>query len=211
MLESLDCGNNSTRQLSQAFNIVLPPSPHRRSMELAKKIVLEIASAPQRVIGAATEYASCRGFKNVQSCHFRLEKEMQTISVAAGGILDVLSKSSLPNGPPLDDRLQDWFSTDELPKCLDTLNQMERMLQDDTWMNTIFNFANTLRSSPPEDKIDAAVKLFDSQRNYFHFLLTTDVWWVCEDLDQFVHDATPQEFRGGSTTRGSTATTSDVG
>ena len=27
---NLDCGNNSTRELSQAFNIVLPPSPLER-------------------------------------------------------------------------------------------------------------------------------------------------------------------------------------
>ena len=101
---------------------------------------------------------------------------MQRISVAAGGILGVLSKSSLPNGPPLDDRLQDWFSTDELPTCLDTLHEMERMLREDTWMNTVFNFVNTLRALPQEDKIDAAVKLFDSRRSCFHFLLTTDVW-----------------------------------
>lgn len=141
-------------------------------MELAKRIVLEVASASQRVISAATEYASHRGFRNVQSCHFRLEKEMQRISVAAEGMLGVLDKSSLPNGPPLDDRLQEWFSTDELPTCLDTLDQMERMLQT----NMIFNFMNTPRSSPPEDNINAAVKLFDSRRNYFHFLLTTDIW-----------------------------------
>jgi hypothetical protein len=145
-------------------------------MELARIIVLEIATVSHRIVGAATEYARRRGFRNVQSCHFRLEKEMQSISVAAGGILGVLSKSSLPNGPPLDDRLQEWFSTDELRTCSDTLHQMERVLQNDTWMNTIFGFVNTLRSSPPEDKIDAVVKLFDSRRNYFHFLLTTDVW-----------------------------------
>ena len=162
-------------------------------MEFARIIVLEIATVSHRVVSAATEYARRRGFRNVQSCHFRLEKEMQTISVAAGGILGVLSKSSLPNGPPLDDRLQEWFSTDELPTCLDTLHQMERVLQNDTWTNTIFNFVNTmtLRSSPPEDKIDAAVKLFDSRRNYFHFLLTTDVWWVCEKFDWFVEFLTP--------------------
>ena len=178
----------------------------RRSMELARIIVIEIAIVPHRVVSAATEYARHRGFRNVPSCHFRLEKEMQRISVAAGGILGALSKSSLPNGPPLDNRLQEWFSTDEPPTCLDTLHQMERMLQNDTWMNTAFNFVNVFRSSPPEDKIDAAVKLFDSRRNYFHFLLTTDVWWVCENFDQFVHDPTPQELRGGSTT-----TTNDFG
>lgn len=145
-------------------------------MELARILVLEIATVSQRVVSAATQYARRRGFKNVQSCHFRLEKQMQTISVAAGGILDVLSKSSLSNGTQLDDRLQDWFSSDELPTCLDTLHQMERMLLDDTWTNMVFNFVNTLRALPPEDEIDAAVKLFDSRRKYFHFLLTTDVW-----------------------------------
>ena len=152
-------------------------------MELAKGIVFEISSSSKRVISAANEYARRRGFKNVQSCHFRLEKEMQKISVAAGGILGVLDRSSLPNGPPLDDRLQDWLSTDELPTCLDTLHQMESMLQDDIWMNTIFGRLNTRRSLPPEDKIDAAVKPFDSRRNYFHFLLTTGVWWVSESED----------------------------
>jgi len=146
-------------------------------MESAKRIVLEIESTSQGVISAATEYASHRGLRNDQSCHFRLEKEMQRISVAAGGILGLLSKSSHQNCPPLDDRLRDWFSTDELSKCLDALNQMKRMLQNDTCMNTISSFAtNTLYSSPPEDKIDAAVKFFDSRRNYFHILLTTDVW-----------------------------------
>jgi hypothetical protein len=175
-------------------------------MELARIIVIEVATVPHRVVSAATEYARRRGFRNIQPCHFRLEKEMQRISVAAEGILGVLSKASLPNGPPLDVRLQEWFSTDELPTCLDTLHQMERMLQNDTWMNTTFNFVNMLRSSPPEDKIDAAVKLFDSRRNYFHFLLTTNVWWVYENLDQFVHDATLQELRGGPTT-----TTNDFG
>ena len=145
-------------------------------MELARTIVLEIVTVSQHVVNAATEYARRKGCRNVRSCHFRLEKEMQRISVAAGGILGVLSKSSLPNGPPLDDRLQDWFSTDELPTCLDTLHEMERMLREDTWMNTVFNFVNTLRALPQEDKIDAAVKLFDSRRSCFHFLLTTDVW-----------------------------------
>ena len=103
---------------------------------------------------------------------------MQAISVAAGGILDVLSKSSSPNGPPLDDRLRDWFSGDELSTCWGTLHQMERMLRaDETWTNMIFSFVNTMRALPPlEDKIDAAMKLFDSRKNYFHFLLTTDVW-----------------------------------
>ncbi|KAF8137382.1 hypothetical protein EV363DRAFT_1428288, partial [Boletus edulis] len=151
-------------------------APHSHAMEWSRIIVLEIAAASQRVVGAATEYARRRGLRNVQSCHFRLEKEMQQVSVAAGGILGALGKSSLPNGPPLDDRLQDWFSTDELPICLDTLHQMEKMLRDNTWMNAVFNFVNTLWPLPPEDKIDAAVKLFDSRRHYFHFLLTTDVW-----------------------------------
>ncbi|KAI9567489.1 ankyrin repeat-containing domain protein [Boletus coccyginus] len=153
-------------------------------MELAKRIILEIESTSQGVISAATEYASHRGLRNVQSCHFRLEKEMQGISVAARGILDVLSKSSLPDGPPLDDRLQDWFSTDELPKCLDTLNQMKGMLQNNTCTNMIFSFVtNMLYSSPPEDKVDAVVKFFDSRRDYFHLLLTTDVW-NCEESQQ---------------------------
>ncbi|KAF8439131.1 ankyrin repeat-containing domain protein [Boletus edulis BED1] len=154
--------------------------------------ILEIASASKHIISAATEYASRRGFVNVQSCHFRLEKEMQRISVAARGISDVLGKSSLPNGPPLDDRLQDWLTTDELPTCLDTLHQMDRILQSDTWMNSIFNVVTTLRSVPPEDKIDEIIKLFDSRRNYFHFLLTTDVW-NCEEVQQplpvISHDA----------------------
>jgi hypothetical protein len=109
-------------------------------MELARIIVLEIATVSHRIVGAATEYARRRGFRNVQSCHFRLEKEMQSISVAAGGILGVLSKSSLPNGPPLDDRLQEWFSTDELPTCLryvasDGEGAPERYLDEhDLWL-----------------------------------------------------------------------------
>lgn len=147
-------------------------------MEHAKRLVHDIASASQNVICAATEYAHRRGFRNVQSCHFQLEEEMRKISVAAEGILGIVTKSSLLNGPPLDDRLREWFTTDELPTCLDTLHKMRRILQDDICANMAFNsvHAKNLRSSPQEDKINATVKLFDSQRNYFHFFLTTDVW-----------------------------------
>lgn len=156
----------ATRQLVQ-----------RRFMNWAREIVLEITTASQRVVSAATSYARRKGSKNVQPCHFRLEKEMQKISVAARGILDVLDKASLPDGPPLDDRLEEWFSTDELPMCSDTLNQMERMLRGEpTWMGAFVGVVNALRFPPPEDKIDVAVKLFDSRKNYFYFLLTTEVW-----------------------------------
>ena len=74
------------------------------SMELARIIILEIATMSQHVLRAATESARRMGFKNIQPRHFRLEKKTQRISVAARAILGVLSTSCLPNVPPLDDR-----------------------------------------------------------------------------------------------------------
>ncbi|KAH0833904.1 hypothetical protein J3R83DRAFT_11088 [Lanmaoa asiatica] len=109
-------------------------------MERSGRVFLKIASASNKVISAAHDYADRKDMCGVQRSHFHLEAEMRRISVACECIADILAKPTPPNGPAFDVRLQDWLDTDEPQKCLDTLIWMESLLRRDafSWMPRTF-------------------------------------------------------------------------
>ena len=151
--------------------------PHvlRLVMERSRKIFLEIASASHKVIIAANEYADREGLPGVQRSHFQLEADMRRISVACDTLAGILGRSSHPDDPAVDVRLQDWLGSDEPRVCLDTLSRMERLLRKDTssWKTV---FPRRRGTAPTQDKIKESVDLLGSRKGCFHFLFTTETW-----------------------------------
>ena len=162
-------------QLRQSF---CGSHTHHCSMERSRKFFLKLASASHQVITAANKYADCKGMCGVQRSHFRLESEMRRVSIACEYIIDILRRSSLPDGPAFDVRLQDWLCTDEPQMCLDTLSQMETLLRKDSVSSWKSIFLRGRAAMPTQDKMQEAADLFDSRKTCFYFLSTTEIWWV---------------------------------
>ena len=148
-------------------------------MDRSRKIFLKIASAANKVIATANDYADRKDKCGVQRTHFRLETEMRRISVACECIADILAKSSLPDGPTFDDRLQDWLDTDEPQQCLDTLVSIEILLKQEAspWVSWVPQmFGKGWGTAPAEDKIKEAAEHFSWRKSCFHFLFSTEIW-----------------------------------
>lgn len=145
-------------------------------MEHSRRILRKIASTSHQVITAANEYVDRKGLFNVQlRVHLQLEEDMQRVGVACESLAAILPMSLLPHGPAFDERLRDWLTSDEPRTCYETLDQMEKLLHEDAPSRTSIGL--TVRgTTATKDKIDEAVKLFDSHKRCFHFLFTTDIW-----------------------------------
>lgn len=150
---------------------------HDSSTELAQKILIEIASVSHR-LSVAVMHGGVKSVKNVDVCRARLSRELQRIVVASETILKTLNKSLLSGSGTLDDRLQDWLSGKEPVTCLNTLHQMEKSLKtgSDRRGKVVFQQFNVFSSIPTQDGINNTITVFDKQKAYFYFLLTTDVW-----------------------------------
>ena len=137
-------------------------------LDSAQKTLIDIASVSQRVVNTLVKYD---GRKTVES--FRLDK----IVVGAGAVLVTLNKALLLKDRMIDDRLADWLDSEEPRICLDTLNQMDVLLNANL-NNGIKSFFQTSRArpTPVKDKSGEAIRLFQKRKDYFHFLLTTDIW-----------------------------------
>lgn len=148
--------------------------------ERSHKVFLKIASASNKVVTTANEYADRKDRCGVQRSHFQLEAEMRRISVACECIADILGKSTLPDAvPAFDVRLQDWLGTDEPQQRLDTLVELERLLQRDEslWLQVSRFFRRgQLGTVTTEDKIKEAAEHFASRKRSFHFLFSTEIW-----------------------------------
>jgi hypothetical protein len=144
-------------------------------MERSRKIFLEISSASHKVIIAANKYADRKGLPGVQRSHFQLEADMRRISVACDTLSGILGRSSHPDDPAVDVRLQDWLGSDEPRVCLDALSRMERLLREDmsSWMSF---FPRRRGTAHTQDKIKETVDVFGSCKGCFHFLFTTETW-----------------------------------
>lgn len=135
-------------------------------MDSPHKTLIDIASVSQRVLNALTRYV---GRKTVES--FCLDR----VIISSGSILEILNKKVPPEDSHVDDRLVDWLNSKEPQVCLDTLNQMEEILDKKVECGAK-NFFKALHSACAQDKSDEAIKLFRMRQGYFHFLLTTDIW-----------------------------------
>lgn len=147
--------------------------------ELAQKILIEIASVSHRLSVAVT-HGGVNSVKNIDVCRARLSRELQRIVVASETILKTLNNSLLI-GSTLDDRLQDWLSGKEPLTCSNTLHQMEKLLgktgsESDRRGRVVFQHLSVFSPMPTQDRINDVIAVFDKQKGYFHFLLTTDVW-----------------------------------
>ena len=139
-------------------------------MEPAGKTLVGIASVSRRVFDTLVRYA---GRKTVES--FQLEK----IVVASGAILETLNGALFLGNGTVDDRLVDWLSGEEPKRCLDILNRMEALLGPklDHGQGAM-NFFQSSRSVSTKDKSSEAIRLLWKHESYFHFLLSTEIWWV---------------------------------
>lgn len=135
-------------------------------MHSAQKTLIDIASVSRRVVNTLIGNA---GRKTIES--FRLDR----IVVASGSILEILNKKSLLEDGRVDDRLADWLHSEEPRVCLDTLNQMERILNRKPEYG-IKSFFGTSSSAHAQDNSNEAIRLFQTRQGYFHFLLTADIW-----------------------------------
>jgi hypothetical protein len=156
-------------------------------MERSRKNFRKIATASHRVVAAANDYADREDSSGVPRCHFQLEEDMRRISVACECIAGTLDKPPSEEGPTVDVRIQDWFNTDEPQECLRTLSRMESLLQQDTslWMPRIFRRGRG--STATQDKVKEAVDLFNSCKGCFHFLFSTEIWWVSSSSRWSMH------------------------
>ena len=145
-------------------------------MDSAKSILHSIVLSTQHVRSAIARYSTARGVRQVrQHSLIRLEFEFQTIVDASRAILEVFDDPSLRRHYMLDDRLMDWLSGPEPDKCLNTLKEMEILLNIDHEVQVFSGFTPT-RTGYQEDDINVAIVLFYAHKAHFHFLLTTDIW-----------------------------------
>ncbi|KAF8133982.1 hypothetical protein EV363DRAFT_943346 [Boletus edulis] len=144
-------------------------------MERSRKTFHKIAAASQRVVAAANDYADREDYTGVPRCHHQLEEDMRRISVACACVADILEPPP-EQGPAIDVRIQDWLDTDEPEECLQILNGMESVLQQDSflWMSRMFQRGRG--STATQYKIKEAVDLFNSSKGCFHFLFSTEIW-----------------------------------
>ena len=141
-------------------------------MDRAGKILVDIASVSRRVFDTLIRNT---GHKTIES--FRLEK----IVVAAGAILETLNEALFPGNGAVDDRLSDWLSGEEPEQCLGVLSRMEALLQLDPELDHSLGIKNFFQSSRPvytKDRSNEAIRLFWEHEAYFHFLLSTEIWFV---------------------------------
>ncbi|KAF9223940.1 hypothetical protein BS17DRAFT_126483 [Gyrodon lividus] len=143
--------------------------------------LIRIAQAAQKTLAAGLHYA--KHYTNAKRSCKQLQDDLKCVLHTANIAIGALNRpSSLGNGPNIDDRLVQWFSSNEPQTCLDTLNGMEGLI---TGYNSTQKFFKTLRFAVcEEDKIKEAIALFDKHRAYFHFLLTTDIWSGLADVKQ---------------------------
>ncbi|KAN0082931.1 hypothetical protein V8E55_008726 [Tylopilus felleus] len=94
-----------------------------------------------------------------------------------------VGKTPLQDGPAVDERVKDWLQTSEPHICFDTLEQMEKLLQEDTFSRTVpaTSRVGSRGSVTTKDKIDEAVSLLESCKGYFHFLFSTEIWTEITD------------------------------
>ena len=136
----------------------------------AYKTLIDIAGISKRLY---TELA--RANTNLQrvSVRTRLDK----IVVSSKSIL----AKSLGDDSSLDLRLEDWLCSKEPDMCLHILSDVERSIATDhvlggrTLWSKVSNAVHSMYT-PAEGRIDEAIKLFNDRQDFFHFLLTPEVW-----------------------------------
>ena len=170
------------RSLSTASREATSISPIKKTheqhhtMDSAKSILHSIVLATQHVRNAVARYSTTRGVRQVrQHSLIRLELEFQTIVDASRAILEALDDPFLRRCHILDDRLMDWLSGLEPETCLNTLKEMERLLNIDHEVQVFSGFTPT-RTGYREDDISLAITRFYAHKANFHFLLETDIW-----------------------------------
>ena len=135
-------------------------------LQKARETLTNIAEVSKKLHTAlARENASLQGF----AAWTRLDK----IVVASRSILD----KSLGNDSFLDPRLEDWLCSKEPDMCLHILSDMERLIATDLGGRTLWGkVCSAVHSMYTEGKIDEAIKLFNDRQDFFHCLLTPEVW-----------------------------------
>lgn len=156
-----------TCQVSSLSAMHIKPDAQHRQLEKAYETLINIASVSKRLHTAlAGENASLHAV----SARSRLDK----IVIASGTILT----KSLENDLTLDPRLEVWLCSREPDMCLHILSDMERSIVIDrsrtSWWGKISSAA--VHMSRSEDKVNEALKLFNDRQDFFHFLLTPEVW-----------------------------------
>lgn len=146
-------------------------------MDSVKSIVHSIVLATQHVrIALARHPTTTKDVRQVQQHTLVvLNLELQTIADASRAILEVSDNPCRRD--MLDDRLRGWLCGSEPQTCLNALQEMRKLLNIDREVQPFSGFTST-GSGHQEDNINMAIGLFDTHRAYFHFLLTTDIWWV---------------------------------
>ncbi|KIJ12302.1 hypothetical protein PAXINDRAFT_14917 [Paxillus involutus ATCC 200175] len=143
--------------------------------------IIQIAQATQQVLNAGLVYA--KRYTNAEKSCKLLQYDLRCVLATANIAIDALTRcSSLGKDPNIDDRLVQWFSSDEPKKCLDMLKEMEGLI---TGPNRTQEVLAKIRFAIwGEDKIKDAIALFDKHRAYFHFLLSADTWNDIKDVKE---------------------------
>ena len=112
-----------------------------------------------------------------------LRRQLETIRIFSDTILEAITF----NPYTIDDRIIDWLFSGEPCSCLDKLKEMDDMLKHDGQVRPAMALARPLRLA--EDRLTVAIAFFDKHKSIFHFLLTSDVWWVSQQSSECVIDS----------------------
>ena len=151
-----------------------------------QQILNEVVSLSHGIRSSALVHANNQNFGVSERLRCRLE----TIRISTDTILEAITKASLTDYT-IDDRINDWLLSGELRSCLGKLKEMDDMLKPISQVRPARASARPFRAA--EDKLTAAMVFFDKHTDLFHFLLTSDVWWVSQQSSEHVLDFAIQE------------------
>lgn len=143
----------------------MPPFSRRQK---GHETLINIAKASKRL---HTRLARANSHLQVVSARTQLDE----IVAASKSIL----AKSLSDESFLDPRLGDWLSSNEPDMCFHTLSDMEKLIEPNTgtFGRTIWGkISHAVYPMYTEGRINEAIKLFSDRQDFFHFLLTPEIW-----------------------------------
>ena len=148
------------------LNIYVVMDVESAQRQKAHKTLISIAGVSKKLhTTLARESANLQGV----AARVRLDK----IVVASKSILD----KSLGNDTFLDPRIEEWLCSKEPDMCLHILSDMERLIATHLSGRTLWSkVCSTVHSMYTEGRISEAIKLFNDRQDFFHFLLTPEIW-----------------------------------
>ena len=126
------------------------------------------------IVGVSKKLHTALARKSANLQGVTAQTRLNKIIVASHSIL----AKSLGNDSVLDPRLEDWLCSKEPDMCLLILNDMEKLIATELGGRTLWaKVWSAVHSTYTEGTRNSeAIKLFNDRQDFFHFLLTPEVW-----------------------------------